>query len=74
MAEIIDTTNYLKINIDPNNVYILQKADATIEGKEGRIVLYDNGVQVAALKREDVTAPSYPTLTQLITAVQGYID
>lgn len=74
MAVITNATEYIKIDVDPDNVIILFKEDAKIEGVGGSIVFFRGATQVAKIKREDVTAPSKPTLTELITTVQGYID
>lgn len=66
-------TNRLLIEEDPQNVYFLSKEDLTVRGQSAQLVLA-NKTQSFSFNFSDVSAPLYPTLTQLVSAIQGYLD
>lgn len=75
MSKVINyDTDNIRVVRDDNNITFYSKANLTVQGKNGYVLINDGGNTVENLLWSEITVPSYRTFEEYVTAVQGYID
>lgn len=73
MSNIYNMGDYIRIEIDPNNVYLFKKTATKVHGQGGNVVL-SNGAQTLSISKLVLENPNLPTLSEVVKTIQGYID